>query len=85
MVTASGNPNLTIILTSIAILIGAYSKITYTSGSVYLYYDRVYVKDIYNNNVGGVYPGAVVILALNKVSSLVGDNTYFSGVESFMY
>ena len=83
--TAPGNISSTITRTATDIPTGVYNGTAYPSGSVYLKYDRVSAIDGCGNNVGNIYPGAVVTLASNEVSSLIGDGTYFHSAETFNY
>ena len=82
--TVSGHPELTITPTGTNISTGLFNGTPYTSGSVYLKYDMAGAV----NSCGGVgknYPGAVITLRSDAVSSLVGDGTYFHSAETFNY
>lgn len=83
--TASGNPNLTITPTGTSVPTGVYNGQTYTSGHVYFKYDNISAVNGCFSAVGSFYPGAIVTLRSDEVSSLRNDGTYFDGSYSFNY
>ncbi|MCJ1405856.1 hypothetical protein MMC11_009086, partial [Xylographa trunciseda] len=83
--TVSGNPNLTITPTGTSVRTAVYDGNTFTSGSVYLKYDNVSADNGCLSMVGSFYPGALVTLRSDEVSSMRNDGTYFDGAYSFNY
>ena len=67
-----------------SLLTGYFDGTPYTSGSVYLKYEKVSATDPCGL-VGGVYTGAVITLASDEVSSLIGDGTVFFSAKSFNF
>ncbi|MCJ1478362.1 hypothetical protein MMC13_007042 [Lambiella insularis] len=83
--TVPGNPNLTITPTGTSLPTGVYGGKTYTSGNVYFKYDNISAVNGCYAPVGSFYPGAIVTLRSEDVSSLRNDGTYFDGSFSFNY
>ena len=83
--TVSGNPNLTITPTGTSVRTAVYDGNTFTSGSVYLKYDNISAENGCFSMVGSFYPGAIVTLRSDEVSSMRNDGTYFDGAYSFNY
>ena len=83
--TVSGNPNLTITPTGTSMPTAVYDGKTYTSGNVYFKYDYISAFDGCFRPVGNSYPGAIVTLRSDAVSSLRNDGTIFVGPYSFNY
>ena len=83
--TVSGNPNLTITPTGTSVRTAVYDGNTFTSGSVYLKYDNISAENGCYSMVGSFYPGAIVTLRSDEVSSMRNDGTYFDGAYSFNY
>ncbi|MCJ1431951.1 hypothetical protein MMC27_001307 [Xylographa pallens] len=83
--TVTGNPNLTITPTGTSVRTAVYDGNTFTSGSVYLKYDNVSAENGCFSMVGSFYPGAIVTLRSDEVSSMRNGGTYFGGSYSFNY
>lgn len=80
--TVSGHPESTITPTGTPT--GVFNGTSYASGSVYLQYDLA-GADNACGPVGNTYPGAVITLRSDDVSSLLGDGTYFYKATSFNF
>ena len=83
VITASGNPSVTITPTGMPS--GVFDGKTYTSGKAYFKYDNISAVNGCYSPVGSFYPGAVVTLHSDEISSLRNDGTYFDGAYSFNY